>query len=125
RLFWLCVRRWWPQWKDALMLVRPATVGRWHREGFGGCWRRRARRQPGRPRIDSERRAIIRRLSAENGSLGRSANPRRVAEARLHGLRTDGLAIFAEPTENPGADLPHIPREPPRRLDVQLDRGLT
>ena len=33
RLFWLCLRRWWPRWKDALILVQPATVARWHREG--------------------------------------------------------------------------------------------
>jgi hypothetical protein len=24
RLFWLCLRRWWPRWKDALMPVKPA-----------------------------------------------------------------------------------------------------
>jgi hypothetical protein len=51
---------------NALMLVQPATVARWHREGFRGCWRRRARRRPGRPPIDSELRDIIRRMSAEN-----------------------------------------------------------
>ncbi len=47
------------------MLVQPATVDRWHREEFHRCWRRRSRR-PGRPRIDSECRGLIRRLAAEN-----------------------------------------------------------
>jgi hypothetical protein len=29
RLFWLCLRRWWPGWKDALMLIRrpPSLAG--------------------------------------------------------------------------------------------------
>ena len=54
RLFWLCLRRWWPQWREALVLVQPATVARWHREGLRGCWTRRLRRQPGRPRIDAQ-----------------------------------------------------------------------
>jgi hypothetical protein len=51
RLLWVCLRWLWPRWRDALVLVQPATVARWHRQGFRGCWRRRSRR-PGRPRID-------------------------------------------------------------------------
>src|SRR5215472_16349024 len=66
RLLWLCLRRWWPRWKDALRLVQPATVARWHREGFRGWWRRRARRRPGRPRIDADLRTLIRRMRVEN-----------------------------------------------------------
>ena len=65
RLLWLVLRQLWPRWRDALVLVQPATVDRWHREGFHRCWRRRSRR-PGRPRIDSECRGLIRRLAAEN-----------------------------------------------------------
>jgi hypothetical protein len=63
RLFWVCVRRWWPGWKNALVLVQPATVARWHREGLRGCWSRRLRRRLGRPRIEAELRALIRRIA--------------------------------------------------------------
>jgi hypothetical protein len=63
RLLWLCLRRLWPPWRKALMLVRPATVARWHREGLRRCWRRRSGR-PGRPCIDSQLRALIRRLAS-------------------------------------------------------------
>jgi len=63
------LRRLWPRWRDALMLVQPATVDRWHREGFSRCWRRRVRR-PGRPRIDSEWRGLIRQVAAENRLWG-------------------------------------------------------
>jgi len=66
RLFWLCLRRLWRRWKEALVLVEPATVSRWHRQGFAGCWRRRSRRRAGRPRIDSEVQSLIRRMTAEN-----------------------------------------------------------
>ena len=65
RLLWLVLRQLWPRWRDALVLVQPVTVDRWHREGFHRCWRRRSRRT-GRPRIDSECRGLIRRLAAEN-----------------------------------------------------------
>lgn len=46
------------------MLVQPAIVDRWRREGLRRCWRRCSRR-PGRPCIDSACRDLIRRL-AEN-----------------------------------------------------------
>jgi hypothetical protein len=48
------------------VLVQPATVARWHREGFAGCWGRRWRRRPGRPLIDSQLRSLIRRMVTEN-----------------------------------------------------------
>jgi len=66
RLLGLCLKRFWPRWTNALVLVQPATVDRWRRAGFWGCWRRRSRRRPGRPRIDSELQALIRRMRAEN-----------------------------------------------------------
>src|SRR5262245_26355988 len=65
RLLWLLLRWAWPRWKEALVLVQPATVGRRYREGVRRCWRRRARR-PGRPRIDASCRDLIRRRAAEN-----------------------------------------------------------
>src|SRR5215471_4361464 len=34
RLFWLLVRRCWSGWKQALLVVTPETVVRWHRAGF-------------------------------------------------------------------------------------------
>jgi Homeodomain-like domain len=65
RLFWLFLRWWWLGWREALVLIQPATVDRWHRRGVRPSWRRRSRR-PGRPRIDSTCRDLIRRMAAEN-----------------------------------------------------------
>jgi hypothetical protein len=69
RLLWLILRRIWPQWRDALVLVQPATVERWRRDR---CDRRRWRRSrpPGRPRIDSGCRDLIGRLAEENAFWG-------------------------------------------------------
>jgi hypothetical protein len=36
-LVWLVLRRSWPRWREALVLVQPATVGRWHRDGLHRC----------------------------------------------------------------------------------------
>src|SRR5439155_25562168 len=84
RLLWLFLRWLWPRWREALVLVQPATVDRWHREGLRRCWRRRSR-HPGRPCIDSPRRGLIRRLAAENCLWG---------APRIHGeLLKLGIAI--------------------------------
>jgi hypothetical protein len=80
RLLWLVLRQLWARWRDALVLVQPATVDRWHRDGFHRCWRYRSRR-PGRPRIDSACRGLIRRLAIENRLWG-PADSRRVTQAR-------------------------------------------
>src|SRR6266851_524919 len=70
RLLWVCLRRWWPQWKEALALVQPATVARWQHEGFRAWWTSRSRRRPGRPRIDVQLRGLIKRMAMENGLWG-------------------------------------------------------
>jgi hypothetical protein len=69
RLLWLILRRMWPRWRDALVLVQPGTVDRWHRDGFDRRWWRRSQR-PGRPRIDSQCRDLIGRLAEENRLWG-------------------------------------------------------
>ena len=33
RLFWILFSRWWPQWRDSLMIVQTETVSRWRRGG--------------------------------------------------------------------------------------------
>jgi hypothetical protein len=43
--------------------------------------------------------------------LGRSAHPRRVAEARYHRLRTHGVAVYPTPNEGTVAELADVPRK--------------
>ena len=38
RAFWAALFRFWPRWKDALVIVKPDTVVRWHRKGFRLYW---------------------------------------------------------------------------------------
>jgi len=70
RLFWTLLHRGWSGWADVLLLVKPETVVGWHRAGFRLYWRWRSRPRGGRPKIDAEIRAFIRRLANENASWG-------------------------------------------------------
>ena len=55
-------------WRDAVILVRPATIFRWHRLGWRLFWRYKCR--TGRPPIPVELRALIRRMAQENPLWG-------------------------------------------------------
>jgi hypothetical protein len=55
-------------WRDAVVNVRPSTIVRWHRLGWRIFWRWKCR--AGRPRIPTELRRLIRRMSTENSLWG-------------------------------------------------------
>jgi hypothetical protein len=65
-------QQFWSTWKQALIVVTPETVVRWHRAGFRFYWRliSRVRRPAGRRRISKEVRDLIYRMVAENPSWG-------------------------------------------------------
>lgn len=70
RLLLVWLYRLYPSLLDAIIIVQPETVIRWHRRGFRAYWRWKSRHVGGRPRIDSEMRALIRRMSRENPLWG-------------------------------------------------------
>src|ERR1700737_4615669 len=72
KLFWVVARRFWSGWKQALIIVSPETVVRWHRSGFALYWRAvsRFRRVVGRKRISKEVRDLIFQMVAENPTWG-------------------------------------------------------
>jgi len=85
RAFWVCLSRAWRSWCSSLLIVQPATVLAWHRQGFRLYWRWRSRPAPvGRPMIGAPLRMLIRRMARENPTWGR----RRI-QAELHLLGYD------------------------------------
>jgi len=70
RLFWLALRRVWPDWRSSLLVVQPETVIRWHRRSWKWWWALKSRRKGGRPRIAPEVVALIRRMAEENRTWG-------------------------------------------------------
>jgi transposase InsO family protein len=66
RLFFIQLYRWFPSVLNAIKIIRPETLLRWHRAGFRRHWRWKSRNLGGRPRIDAALRALIRQMSIEN-----------------------------------------------------------
>ncbi len=63
RLIFVWIYRRFPSILNAITVVKPETVIRWHGRGFR-AWRRwKFRRRGGRPRIDREIHDLIRRMS--------------------------------------------------------------
>ena len=54
-------------WKQALHIVQPDTLLRWHRELFGMYWRKKSQ---GKPKITAERIALIEKMAKENRLWG-------------------------------------------------------
>jgi hypothetical protein len=74
-----------PSILNALVIVKPETVIRWHRAGFRLFWRWKSRSRVGRPKVPLEIRQLIRDMSL--------ANPRWGAP-RIHGeLLTLGIDV--------------------------------
>jgi transposase InsO family protein len=70
RLILVGVCRLFPKICDALAIVKPDTVIRWHRAGFRSYWRWKSGRRCGRPTVPVEIRRLIREMSIANPLWG-------------------------------------------------------
>src|ERR1700689_73474 len=106
RWFLIQLYRWFPSILEVLTIIRPETLVRWHRAGFRCYWRWKSFPLGGRPQIDTELRALIRRMSVENPLWG---------APRIHG---ELLKLGFEIAQSSVAKYMVKRREPP------TDRGL-
>src|SRR5262245_56911848 len=70
RLFLIQLYRWFPSVLHAITIIQPGTLVGWHRAGFRRYWRWKSRCLGGRPQINADLRALIRRMSAEKALWG-------------------------------------------------------
>jgi putative transposase len=92
RAFWIVVSRLRARWADALAIVKPATVIRWHRRGFARFWAWKSRRV-GRPPLAPEVVPLIVQIARDNPLWSR----RRIANelAKLgHDVGKDAVAKY-------------------------------
>lgn len=93
RIFWIALSRAWSRWREALLIVKPDTVVRWHRLAF---------RPPGRPPIDRQTRDLVRKMAKANSLWG---------APRIHGeLLKLGINISEREVSRL---MPSAPRTPP------------
>ena len=70
RWLWVALSRLWSGWRSSLVIVKPGTVVAWHRKGFRLYWTWKSRQRIGRPKINTEVREIIQKMSRANPLWG-------------------------------------------------------
>src|SRR3979490_1488879 len=70
RLLFVCLHRLFPSVLNAITIVQPETIIRWHRTGFRLYWRWKSRSRGGRPKVPIEIRRLIREMSLANRLWG-------------------------------------------------------
>src|SRR5580704_1387056 len=70
RLLFVWLYRLFPSVLNAVAIINPDTVVRWHRTGFRLYWRWKSRSRGGRPRVPLEIRRLIREMSLANRLWG-------------------------------------------------------
>jgi transposase InsO family protein len=84
RILWSFLAKTWPEWRDALIFVKPETVIRWQRKRFKEHWRRLScSGKSGRPPIQNEVKELIRTMSSMNPTWG---SPRIMGELAKVGI---------------------------------------
>jgi hypothetical protein len=107
-LGWVC--QLYPKTREALAIVRPDTVVRWHRAGFRRYWRWKSRSRWGRPGVSAEIRQLIREIILANPLWGAPRMPQTtvpnnapiaavavIASAPQTVTRVAALMVFAPP----------------------------
>jgi transposase InsO family protein len=70
RFFFVQLYQWFPSVLNIITIIRPETLVRWHRAGFRRYWRWKSRSLGGRPQVEADLRALIRRMSVDNPLWG-------------------------------------------------------
>ena len=119
RLLWVLLSRVWRRWRDAVEIVQPATVVRWHRRAFAWHWRWRSG-QPrfGRPPIPGDVRALIQQMHRAKPFWGA---PHIHGELQKLGIAISETTVAKYLGRRPLvalADLAHVPADPPVAMCV-------
>jgi putative transposase len=70
RVFLVLLARVVRTWKQALFIVQPDTLLRWHRELFCLYWKRRSKASSHKPKVAAETIALIREMAKKNRLWG-------------------------------------------------------
>jgi putative transposase len=68
-------------WKQALFIVQPETLLRWHRVGFRWFWKRKSKGVSPKPKLAPELIIFIKEMAKNNQRLLRRTHPWGVAQA--------------------------------------------
>src|SRR6476659_84220 len=115
RMIFVCLYRIAPRILDAITIVEPETVIRWHRAGFRSFWRWKSSRRAGRPSVPPENSATDPGDEPGQSALGRSPHPWRAPQARYRRRPDLSRQVHGAAKTTSLARLENVPPQPCRR----------
>ena len=108
-------------WKEALFLVQPETLLRWHRELFRVFWKHKTQTRSKQPRLSPETITLIKQMAANNRLWGAERICGELLKLDIRGSQTDDSKVYEarSPQTSPWTDLEDVPAQPCGR-DVGL-----
>src|SRR4026207_1569311 len=104
RLFLIQPYRWFPSVLTASPFAPPEPLVRGHRAGFRRYWRWKSRSLGGRPQIDADLRALIRRMSVDNPLGGAPPSMANCSSSALRSLSPASRSIWSSDADRPLLD---------------------
>jgi hypothetical protein len=97
----------WFDWHEALVMVKPDTLIRWHRKGFRLFWKWKSRPR-GRPRVPADVRKLVAEMAVNNPTSGEE----RIADELLLKI---GIRISPRTVRRYMLQTPRRPADPTQR----------
>jgi hypothetical protein len=82
-------------WRQALVIVQPETLLRWHRQGFRLFWKQKSKPKSTQARVTAETIALIKEMAKHNRRLRSRTDPGRIAQAGYSPLQTHDSEVHA------------------------------
>jgi putative transposase len=88
-------------WKQALVIVQPETLLRWHREAFRLYWKRKSKAHAHKPKVATETIALIREMATKNRRLRCRAHSWGIVETGPTGVQAHDPEIYERSSHTP------------------------
>lgn len=105
-------------WKEALLLIQPETLLRWHRAGFRLFWRWKSKAKPKPIQLAPETIALIQQMTRENLTWGTERIRGELLKLAIHVAKCTIQKIYTRgaPDTLTQSNLAHPSRESCRRI---------
>ena len=111
RLLFVWLHRVLPSVLDAITIIKPETVIRWHRRGFRSYWRWKSRARSGRPRVAAEIRDLAWQMSLANPLRGAPRIHGELLKVGIEVVQVEGRAIHGQRSAIAVAELEDVSAE--------------
>jgi putative transposase len=100
-------------WKQALFLVQPETLLRWHRELFRLFWRRKSKAHTRKPKLSSETINLIKEMATNNRLWGAERIRGELLKLDIRRSQTDHPKVYEADSAktSPWTELENVPTQ--------------